>query len=127
MALVLALIAPASRAQAASGSAQVSFEQAAADLTSADAKVRLHAVQLLKGAAYPEAALPLARLLTDAQDDIQLEAIAAELNIFLSDPIVPKKRVALVVEVRGAVQAEPAFAAGPNALGARAVPIEVLT
>jgi HEAT repeat protein len=122
-----ALIAPASRAQAASGSGQVPFEQAASDLTSPDAKVRLHAVQLLKGAAYPEAALPLARLLTDPQDDIQLEAIAAELNIFLSEPIVPKKRVALVVEVRNAVQAEPAFAAGPNALGARGVPIEVLT
>jgi len=75
--LVLALIALGSRVRAASGSAQVSFEQASADLTSPDAKVRLHAVQLLKGAAYPEAAVPLARLLTDAQDDVQLEAIAA--------------------------------------------------
>ena len=125
--ICLALIAPASRAQAASGSEQVSFEQASADLTSPDAKVRLRAVQLLKGAPYPEAALPLAPLLIDAQDEIQLEAIAAELNLFLSEPIVPKKRVALVVEVRNPVQAEPAFAAGPNALGARPVPVEVLT
>ena len=39
----------------------------------------------------------------------------------------PRRRVALVVEVRSAVQAEPAFAAGPNALGARPVPIAVLT
>ncbi len=97
------------------------------DLASPDAKVRLRAVQLLKGAAYPEAALPLARLLTDAQDDIQLEAIAAELNIFLAEPIVPRKRVALVVEVRNAVQAEPAFSAGPGAVGSRPVPVEVLT
>jgi HEAT repeat protein len=125
--ILLALLVPASLTQAASDAGQVSFEQASADLTSADARIRLHAVQLLKGAAYPEAAIPLARLLTDSQDDIQLEAIAAELNIFLSDPIVPKKRVALVVEVRNPVQAEPAFAAGPNALGARSVPTEVLT
>ena len=76
---------------------------------------------------YPEAALPLVPLLTDAQDEIQLEAIAAELNIFLADPIVPKTRKALIVEVRNAVQAEPAFSAGPGALGARRVPIEVLT
>jgi HEAT repeat protein len=108
-------------------SAQISFEQATVDLASPDAQVRLRAVQLLKGAAYPEAALPLARLLTDPQDDVQLEAIAAELNIFLTEPIVPRKRVALVVEVRNAVQAEPAFSAGPGAVGSRPVPVEVLT
>jgi HEAT repeat protein len=114
-------------AHATSSAAQIPFEQAAVDLASPDAQVRLRAVQLLKGAAYPEAALPLARLLTDSQDNIQLEAIAAELNIFLAEPIVPKKRVALVVEVRNAVQAEPAFSAGPGAVGARLVPVEVLT
>ena len=108
-------------------SAQVSFEQAAKDLASTDSGTRLRAVQLLKQAAYPEAAVPLAAAVTDAQDDIQLAAIAAELNIFLAEPVVPKKRVALVVEVRSAVQAEPAFSAGPNALGPRPVPVEVLT
>lgn len=107
--------------------AQIPFEQAAADLASADPAKRLRTVQMLKEAAYPEAAIPLAALVTDAQDDIQLEAIAAELNIFLADRVVPRKRKALVVEVRNAVQAEPAFTAGPNALGSRAVPMEVLT
>ena len=107
--------------------AQMSFEQAAKDLTSADPGTRLRAVQLLQQAAYPEAALPLAAAVTDAQDDIQLQAIAAELNIFLAEPVVPRKRVAIVVERRSAVQAEPAFSAGPDALGARPVPIEVLT
>ena len=82
---------------------------------------------MLKEAAYPEAAIPLAVLVTDAQDDIQLEAIAAELNIFLAERVVPRTRKALVVEVRHAVQAEPAFTAGPNALGSHAVPMEVLT
>ena len=108
-------------------SSQVPFEQASADLASRDAGTRLRAVQLLKQAAYPEAAIPLAALVTDPEDSIQLEAIAAELNIFLAEPIVPKKRVAFIVEVRNAVQAEPAFAAGPNALGPRPVPLDVLT
>jgi HEAT repeat protein len=107
--------------------AQVSFEQATTDLASADAGTRMKAVQLLKTAAFPEAAVPLAAVLTDPQDDIQLEAIAAELNIFLADPIVPRKRVAFVIEKRSAVQAEAAFSAGPNALGAQAVPPQVLT
>ena len=107
--------------------AQVPFEQAVADLASPETDTRLRAVQLLKKAAYPEAALPLAALVTDPQDAVQLEAIAAELNIFLADPVVPKKRLALVVEVRGAVQAEPAFSAGPSALGPRPVPAEVLS
>ena len=74
-------------------SAQVPFEQAVADLASPDAGTRLRAVQLLKQAAYPEAAVPLAALVTDPQDEIQLEAIAAELNIFLAEPVVPQKRV----------------------------------
>ena len=108
-------------------SAQIPFEQAAQDLASADSATRLRAVQMLKQAAYPEAAVPLAALVTDAQDDIQLEAIAAELNIFLAERVVPRKRIGLVVEVRSAVQAEPAFTAGPNALGPRPVPMEVLT
>lgn len=108
-------------------SAQVPFEQATKDLASPDPATRLRTVQMLKQAAYPEAAVPLAALVTDAQDDIQLEAIAAELNIFLIERIVPKKRVGLVVEVRNAVQAEPVFSAGPSAIGARPVPIEVLT
>ena len=106
---------------------QVSFEQAATDLTSSDAGTRLRAVLLLKQSSFPEAAVPLAALLTDPQDDIQLEAIAAEMNIFLAEPVVPKKRIAFVVEKRTSVQAEPAFSAGPGALGALPVPVEVLT
>src|SRR4051812_2358487 len=80
--------------------AQVSFEQATRDLTSTDPATRLRAVQMLNQTPYLEAAVPIAALITDPQDEVQLEAIAAELNIFLSDPIVPRKRVGFVVEVR---------------------------
>ena len=110
-----------------SGIAQVSFEQAARDLASPDVNVRLRAVRLLKAAAHPEAAVPLAALVTDPRDDVQLEAIAAELNIFLAAKIVPRKRVGLIVEVRNRIAAEAAFSAGPLAIGPRPVPMEVLT
>jgi len=106
---------------------QLSFEEATRDLKSADPGVRLRAAQRLKQVSYLEAAIPLAALVTDPQDEVQLEAIAAELNIFLAEPIVPRKRVVFVVEVRNAVLSEPAFSAGPLAVGARPVPMEVLT
>jgi HEAT repeat protein len=127
--IVFALCVPARPAFPANPAplGQVSFEDAVKDLGSADPGARLRSVQLLKRAGYPEAAVPLAPLVTDAVDDIQLEAIAAELNIFLAEPVVTRKRVALVVEVRNAVQAESAFGAGVNALGPRVVPAEVLT
>jgi HEAT repeat protein len=107
--------------------AQISFEQSVKDLASPDAGTRLKTVRMLKAAAYPEAAVPLAPLVGDAQDQIQLEAIAAELNIFLAERVVPSRRVGLVLEVRNAVSAAAAFAAGPSALAPRPVPMEVLT
>jgi HEAT repeat protein len=126
--LVLALPAPpALPAVPAPSADQVSFEQATSDLTSADPAVRLRAAQPLKQAAYLEAAIPLAALVTDPQDEVQLEAIAAELNIFLAEPTVPRKRVGFVVEMRSSVLSEPAFSAGPLALGPRPVPTDVLT
>jgi hypothetical protein len=45
---------------------------------------------MMKQAGYPEAAVPLAALITDPADEVQLEAIAAELNIFLEERIVPR-------------------------------------
>jgi HEAT repeat protein len=87
----------------------------------------LKAVQLLRDAAYPEAAVPLAKLVGDPSDEVQLEAIAAELNIFLAERIVLRKRVGGVVEVRNRIAAEAAFSAGPSAIGPTPVPVEVLT
>ena len=105
----------------------MSFDQATRELTSAEPAVRLRAAQRLKELASLEAAIPLAALVTDPQDEVQLEAITAEMNIFLSEPVVPRKRVGFVVEVRSPVLSEPAFSAGPNAIGARPVPMDVLT
>ena len=111
---------------AASLIAQVSFEQAMTDLSSADAGLRLRTAQMLKGAGYPEAAVPLSRLIVDPQDQVQLEAIAAELNIFLAEKIVPRKRVGFIVERRTPVAADALFTSGPLAVGPRTVPVAVL-
>jgi len=105
----------------------VSFEEAVRQLSSPDANVRLRTVQMLHAGAYPEAAIPLAKAVTDTDDSVQLEAIAAEMNIFLAEKTVPKRRVALVVEVRNNISAEAVFTEGPFALNARPVPIELLT
>jgi HEAT repeat protein len=107
--------------------AQVTFEQSLTDLASPDAGTRLRTVQMLKDAAYPEAAVPLAKLVTDPRDEIQLEAIAAELNIFLAEKVTTRRRVGYVVEMRKTIAAESEFSAGPFALGARAVPDDVLS
>jgi HEAT repeat protein len=118
---------PAVPAAPARPSTQVPFEQVSQELSSPDPSVRLRAVQLLKDAAYPEAAVPLAKLITDLYDDVQIEAIAAELNIFLAEKVITRKRVGLVIEVRNKIAAEAAFAQGALAIGPRPVPSEVLT
>src|SRR5262249_55428777 len=85
------------------------------------------AAQMLKDGAYPESAVPLAKAISDPQGEVQVEAIAAELNIFLAEKIVSRRRVGLVIEVRNPVMAESLFSAGPFVLGARPVPARVLT
>lgn len=107
--------------------AQIPFEQAVRDLGSEDSATRLRTVQMLTQAAYPEAAIPLAALITDQQDEIQREAIAAELSIFTADDGIVPRHGRFLVDRRGSASAESIFAAGPLAIGVRSVPIEVLT
>jgi HEAT repeat protein len=106
--------------------AQVPFEQATRDLSSPDAGTRLRAARMLKDSAYPEAAVPLAALVTDPREDVQFEAIWGELNIFLAQKVIQKKRIGLVIEVRDRIAAEAVFSAGPSALNGNPVPHEVL-
>jgi len=107
-------------------SPQSPFDQAVGDLANPDVGARRRAVRTLKAAGLPEAAIPLAALVFDSDDEVQAEAIAAELNIFLAEKVVPRRRVALVIEVRNAIGAEAAFSGGPFALNGNAVPAEVL-
>jgi len=59
---------------------------------------------------------------TDPVDQIQLEAISAELSFFLLEDVRTKKRVAGVVEVRNPGRAAAAFEMGPLVIAPRTAP-----
>ena len=126
-AAALIVLACAGLAMPVRAQSTVTFEQMVADLVRPNPDTRLRAVLALKQATYPESAVPLAGAIADSEDAIQLEAIAAELNVFLAEKIVPRKRVGLIVEVRNQISAIAVFNQGPAALNPRPVPAEVLT
>jgi HEAT repeat protein len=88
-------------ATAASALAQAParFEDVVRNLRNPDPKVRISAVRLLRETGYAEAVTPLAGVVNDQVNEIQLEAIDAELSYYLVEPVSAKKKVALVVEV----------------------------
>jgi HEAT repeat protein len=106
--------------------AQHSFEHVVATLKSPDAATRIRAIQELRDARYPEAALPIASMLEDADDRVQIEAIDAERALFTTRPVSRRKKVGFVVEVRTRDVGAEAFAAGQLLLLPRRVPTEVL-
>jgi HEAT repeat protein len=113
-----------SRTSIQSGSGTI--DAAIANLKSPDRDTRLRAVRLVKDAAPLQAAQPLIPLISDPDDEVQYEAIGAELNIFMAEKVVSKRRVGGIFEVRNRVLAEGAFAEGPGALGAYPVPQDLL-
>ena len=68
---------------------------------------------------YPEAIVPLAPLVNDPLDPIQLEAIAAELSFFLVQDVPERRKLGFVVEVRNRGTAAEAFELGPLAVWPR--------
>lgn len=105
---------------------QARFDDVVRNLRNPDPKVRLSAVRLLRESKYPEAAGPMAALVNDPVDLVQLEAIAAERSFFLVNDVPGKKRVALLVEVRNPAPAETAFGLGPLAVWTHPVPPELV-
>ncbi len=103
---------PALPASPAFAAAQIPYDQALGGLSSNDPKVRLRSATLLKESAFVESAVPLAKLVADPDNAVQLEAIAAEVNIFAAG------------RPRGTPQQ--VFDAGPLAIGPQPVPPEVL-
>src|SRR5262245_57248013 len=97
----------------ASAQQQVRFDDVVRNLRNPDPKVRINAVRLLRDAKYPEAVVPMTPLVLDQVDDIQLEAIAAELSFFLDQDMKSKKMIGFVVEKRRSAIAEGAFELGP--------------
>lgn len=105
---------------------QIRFDDVVRNLRNPDPKVRLEATRLLREARYPEAVEPIAPLVNDPIDQIQLEAIGAELSFFLVEAVPARKRLALVVEVRNPGQAAAAFERGPLAAWPRPAPPSVI-
>src|SRR5436189_2894923 len=106
---------------------QLRFDDVIRNLRNPDPKTRLSAVRLLRDAKYPEAIAPMAPLVLDPLDEIQLETIDAELSFFLEQDVKSKRMVAFVIEKRTSALAAAAFDLGPQAVWPRAVPAELVT
>jgi HEAT repeat protein len=106
--------------------AQMPFADVVRNLRNPDPEVRVSALRLLEDAKYPEAVVPIAALINDPIDEIQLEAIDAELSFFLADALPRKSRVAFFVEVRSEGRGPRAFQVGPLAAWPKKAPPEVV-
>jgi HEAT repeat protein len=102
------------------------FDDVVRNLRNPEPKVRLAAVRLLREAKYPEAIVPMAALINDPLDPVQLEAIGAELAFFLVQDIPERRRLGFLVEVRNRGGAPTAFDLGPLAVWPRPAPPEVI-
>src|SRR5688572_5713422 len=114
-------------AGAAAAQQSLRFDDVVRNLRNPDPKARLSAVHLLRDAKYPEAIAPMAALVLDPVDEIQLETIAAELGFFLEQDVKSKRMVAFVVEQRKSAIAQAAFDLGPYAVWPRPVPAELVS
>lgn len=106
--------------------AQRPYEDVVRDLRSTEPATRVAAMRALATASYPESMAPIAALLTDPVDDIQLEAIDTLLAFVVTDKVTTSRRVALVVEVRDKPRAEAVFDLGPFVILPRPVVPEVV-
>lgn len=102
------------------------FDSVVQNLKHPDPKVRLESLRLLREAGYPEAAGPVAQVMTDPLPQVQQEAIVTGLSFFLVEKVSTRRRLGGVVEVRDQRVVENAFNAGPVAALARPVPPEVI-
>lgn len=106
---------------------QLRFDDVVRNLRNPDPQARLASLQLLREAGHLEAIGPIAPLVTDPVDQVQLAAIETELSFYTVEDVSSRKRVAFVVEVRNASKAEAVFAAGPLAVWPRPVPPELIS
>jgi HEAT repeat protein len=111
---------------AAVSAQQIAFEDVVRNLRNPDPELRISAVRLLRESRYPEAIAPMAALVNDPINDIQLEVISAQLGFFLVEDIPMKRKVAFIVEVRSGGGAARAFDMGPLAVWPKAAPPELV-
>jgi HEAT repeat protein len=118
--VLIAVCPPGSSAQ------PLPFEEVVRNLANPEPELRISAVRLLRDAKYPEALAPMAPLINDTVNDIQLETIGAVLSFFLVDDLPAKRKVAFVLEVRASDQAARAFERGPLAVWPKQPPAELI-
>jgi HEAT repeat protein len=106
---------------------QLRYDDVIRNLRNPDPEARLLALRVLREAKHLEAIEPIAALVGDPLDGVQLAAIDTELSFYLVDDVPARKRIALILEVRNAGRAETAFAQGPLAVWPRPVPGVLLT
>jgi HEAT repeat protein len=121
------VVALAALAAATPAGQQARFEDVVRNLRNPEPKIRLQSLRLLRESGHFEAVVPIAPLVNDPIDEIQLEAIAAQLSFYLVEPVAGTRRVALLFEVRTASHAAAAFERGPLASFPRPVPDELIT
>lgn len=124
--IVSALLAAVALPAAASAQ-PARFDDVVRNLRHPEPKVRLAAVRLLREAKYPEAIVPISQLVLDPIDQVQLEAITAELSFYLVEDVPARRRLGFLVEVRSRGSAPTAFDLGPLAVWPRRPPDELVS
>ena len=114
--LAAALLAAAASPAAAQ---PIRFDDVVRNLRNPDPKARMQALELLRESKYVEAIQPIAPLVNDPVDAIQLAAIETELSFYTVEEISGRKRLAFIIEVRNSGSAETAFGGGPLAVWPR--------
>jgi len=126
-ALVVAALGAAAAAAPPQSLVGRPFEDVVRYLASPDPKLRVEAMRTLAQTAHPDAIGPIAQLVADPDDDVQLEALDTLLHFYLTDVPVGTKRVAVVFETGRKDPGEAAFAIGPYQILPRPVPDAVRT
>lgn len=124
--VLVSWLAVASVASAPAAQQPLRFDDVIRNLRNPDAKVRLSALEVLHEAKYPEAIGPIAPLVNDPVDDVQLAAIQTELSFYLVDDVKARRRVGFVIEKRSPAVAQAAFNLPPSRRWPRATPPELV-
>ena len=125
--LIASLLFAMPLAGTAAHAQQQRFDDVVRNLRNPDPEARMSALRLLRESKHLEAIEPIAALVGDPLDGVQLAAIDTELSFYLVDDVPGRRRVAFLVEVRNAGRAETAFSSGPLAVWPRPVPGVLLT
>ena len=105
---------------------QIPFEDVVRNLRNPDPELRISAVRLLREAGYPEGIVPMAAVVNDPVNQIQLEVIDAQLGFFLVEEVPKKRKVAFLLEAGANGRAARAFEMGPLAAWPKPAPPELV-